>query len=128
VGTEDLASDVVRYPASGRTPRRAPVISAVHGKPGNSNAPGTLNSIVKQHRLSTMTKWTLPVLVGIGTLLSSAHGMASAYPPDAGTLALIAREIEGLKREYPQLGEFSSQGNLQCQGAIDFLRVSHAQG
>ena len=54
-----------------------------------------------------MIKWNVLILVGVGALLSSVHGMASEYPPDAGTLTSIAHEIEGLKGEYPQLEAFS---------------------
>lgn len=60
-----------------------------------------------------MRHWSILLLVG--TLVSSAHGMASASSPDAGTLALIAGEIEDLKEKYPQLKEFAREKNAIWQ-------------
>ena len=69
-----------------------------------------------------VTKWTVLFLMGVSAMLSSAHGIAAGYPPDAGTLALIAGDIENLKGAYPQLEKFSLQGNLN----IKALQISYA--
>jgi hypothetical protein len=80
---------------------------------------------------STMRHWSILLLVG--TLVSSAHGMASASSPDAGTLALIAGEIEDLKEKYPQLKEFAREKNVNVNAlAISYSyhthRAKHAGG
>lgn len=78
-----------------------------------------------------MSKWGTLLLVG--TLASSAHGMASGRSPDAGTLALIAGEIEALKETHPQLKEFSRQKNMNASTlSISYAyrthRAKHAGG
>lgn len=69
-----------------------------------------------------MKSWLLLILVAIAALSSSPRGAASEFSPDAGTLASIAHDIEGLKKKYPQLEEFSSQGNLDSAA----LTISYA--
>ena len=69
-----------------------------------------------------MIRSAILILVCVGALLSSACGISSVYPSDPGTLALIASDIEGLKKTYPQLKEFSSQENLDVKS----LKISYA--
>jgi len=58
---------------------------------------------------------------------------ASSLSPDAGTIAAIARDIENLKQQYPQLQEFSGQTNVHAGAlAISYAyrthRARHAGG
>jgi hypothetical protein len=69
-----------------------------------------------------VTKWTILILISVGGLLCLARSITSAYPSHSNTLVLIAREIEGLKGKYPQLKEFSHQGNLD----INALKIVYA--
>lgn len=64
------------------------------------------------------------IVVALGALLASGTVTASEYAADAdaGTLASIARDIEGLKKGYPQLAEFSTESNLDAAG----LTISYA--
>jgi hypothetical protein len=66
--------------------------------------------------------WAAIALACFGALAFPAPGIASTFAPDANTLASIARDIEGLKGTYPQIGEFSSQSHLNTQR----LTISYA--
>lgn len=73
-----------------------------------------------------MSKWIVPTLVFVGALASAGHSVASVYSPDAGTLALIARDIEDLRGTYPQLRDFSSQENMNAKSlAISYAYRTH---
>lgn len=69
-----------------------------------------------------MIKWIAPILVSVGVLGFPAHGISATFSPDAATLASIAHDIEGLKEKYPQLKEFSAQGNQNAKS----LSISYA--
>lgn len=59
-----------------------------------------------------MNFWRTALL--LGALAFSAHGGASARPPNADTLASIAADIESLAEAHPQLKEFSRQKNMNA--------------
>jgi hypothetical protein len=64
-------------------------------------------------------------LLGIGAIPSAAFAAPPAHSPEA-TLASIARDIEGVKREYPQLAEFSAERNLHAGGpSISYAYRTH---
>jgi hypothetical protein len=58
------------------------------------------------------------VLAASGTLAGRQEARADLY---ASTLLAIARSIEGLKREYPQLAGFSASTHLD----VDGLRITY---
>ena len=71
-----------------------------------------------------MNNWSTFLLAG--TLVFSAHGIASARSPDSGTLALIAGEIENMKEQYSQLHDFSRQANVNANTlAISYAYRTH---
>lgn len=64
-------------------------------------------------------------LLGIGAILSAAFAAPPAHSPEA-TLASIARDIEGVKGEFPQLAEFSAERNLHAGGpSISYAYRTH---
>ena len=58
----------------------------------------------------------------LGAAPASAQRQGPSTDPYASTLLAIARSIEGLKPEYPQLAEFSASAHTD----VDGLKVTYA--
>jgi hypothetical protein len=68
------------------------------------------------------------VRASVACLLTIVTACASTadHPPDANTLQVIARDIEGLRASYPQLADFSAQRNANPASlAISYAFHTH---